>query len=141
MCTSGGARTRMRGTGRLRFAMRQGAGVHETSSVGPNGACNCHTSAASGCPVAVLVRWPQFGVRQAAAVLARKVSSGTVRYSLWPPKLRPLGGCRLRAARGAHAAPLRAHVAPLRAHAAPAACPRSPAACPTQPQGRISQDP
>ena len=72
--------------------------MHEKSSVGPNGDCNCHTSAASGCPFAVLFRWPRFGVRQAAAVLARKVSSGTVRYSLWPPKLRPLGGRRLRAA-------------------------------------------
>ena len=74
--------------------------MHETACVGPNGDCRCHASAANSCPPTGLRRWPRFGVPQAAAVAAGKVSSGTVRYSLWPPKLRPLGGRRGRAATG-----------------------------------------
>ena len=74
-------------------------GVDETASEGLNGEWKCPTIAAKSCPRTALVRRPQFGVHPAAADRGRKVSSGTVRYSLSPPKLRPLGGRRKRAAR------------------------------------------
>ena len=77
-------RQRTEGTG--------GAGAHETSLVNPISECHWDTSEASACPFTCLVWWPPIGVRPSAAVLRKKVSSGTVRYSFLSPKLGPLCG-------------------------------------------------
>ena len=80
--------------------MKGGDGEQYTACVGANGRCKCHCSGADRWPATGLPTWARFGVREAAADLGGKVSSGTMRYSLWAPKMRPLGGRRKRAARG-----------------------------------------